>query len=146
MSSDQNRNLKVEHQNEHKERENQGFGVHFYPLNSDCVSMKNDIILGYFCRIRKSFNFCLSSLNIETKDASAEDNIYKIFIKCSSKLWLSSFVTGFYNAVTYKLKVIAVIESSICIYICVRSFFFIYCCMKGQSIASTLLETFLQKT
>lgn len=79
MASDQTRNLKVEHQDEHKEEENQSFGVHFCPFNSDCVSMKTDIILGYLCRIRKSFSFCLlGALSIETKDASAKDGVYYI--------------------------------------------------------------------
>lgn len=77
MASDQTRNLKVEHQDEHKEQENQSFGVHFCLFNSDFVSMKINIILGYLCRIRKSFNFCLlDALSIETKDASAKDGVY----------------------------------------------------------------------
>lgn len=77
MSSDQTRNLKVEHQDEHNEKENQNFGVQFCSFNYDCVSMKIDIILGYLCRIRKSFNFCLlGALSIETKDGSAKDGVY----------------------------------------------------------------------
>lgn len=85
MISDQTRNLKVEHQDEHKEKVNQSFGVHFCPFNSDRVSMKIDIILGYLCRIRKSFDFCLlGDLSSERKDANAGQcllTFYKILIK-----------------------------------------------------------------
>lgn len=60
-----------------KKGEPQFWGTPLSPFSYDHVSLKIGITLGYFCRIRKSLNFdLLGTFNIETKDASAEDDVY----------------------------------------------------------------------
>lgn len=60
-----------------KKGEPEFWGAPLGPFSSHHVSLKFGIILGYFCRIRKSLNFSLlGALSIETKDASTKDGVY----------------------------------------------------------------------